>query len=154
MVIYIGSDHRGFELKNGLEKYLASSGYEVIDCGPKEYAEDDDYPDAAIAVAEKVSPDHMFSRGILICGSGVGVSVVANKFPNIRCSLCFSPDHALVARTDDNANVLALPADFLTPEVAAKTVAVWLQTEFNNSPKNSRRIEKITAIEYKFGILK
>ncbi len=148
MIIYIGADHRGFALKENIKSYLAQSGYEVVDCGAEHLDEQDDYPLRASAVARKVSPDADQARGIVVCGSGVGASIVANKFPNIRCALCFSSDEAMVARTDDNANILALGADFINAETAKKIASVWLQTDFAGTERYVRRIEEIRQLEY------
>lgn len=147
MVIYIGADHRGFTLKEGLISYLKEVGYEVVDCGNTEHNDQDDYVDFASAVARHISKDPT-QRGIVLCGSGVGVSIVANKFPHVRCSLCFSSDQAIAARHDDDANVIAIPADFILGDVAKKIIATWLQTEFNGGDAYMRRVQKIGEIEY------
>ncbi len=147
MVIYIGSDHRGFTLKEGLVSYLKGVGYEVVDCGNTEHNEQDDYVDFASAVARHISRDPN-QRGIVLCGSGVGVSIVANKFSNVRCSLCFSSDQAIAARHDDDANVIAIPADFILGDAAKKMIAVWLQTPFNGGDAYVRRLQKISEVEY------
>ncbi|MEX2033059.1 MAG: RpiB/LacA/LacB family sugar-phosphate isomerase [Candidatus Colwellbacteria bacterium] len=148
MIIYIGADHRGFKLKETLKQFLQESGYTVSDLGNTQYFEGDDYPDFAKLVAQKVSADPQNSRGILICGSGVGVDIVANKFPNIRSALGFSPDQVVEARSDDDVNVLALAADFLEEDEAKKIVSVWLQTPFDGDLRDKRRIEKIRQIDY------
>jgi len=147
MIIYIGSDHRGFTLKEGIFEYLKGAGYEVIDCGNKEYNEQDDYVDFASEVARHISIDPN-QRGIVLCGSGVGVDVVANKFDRVRCSLCFTPDHAIAARHDDDTNMLAIPADFIVGDMAKKIVSVWLQTPFGGGDNYVRRIQKISNIEF------
>lgn len=147
MILYIGADHRGFKLKETLKQFLHDSGYTVNDMGNTQYDENDDYPDFAKLVAEKVSADQFNSRGIVICGSGVGVDIVANKFSNIRSALGFSPDQAMASRNDDDTNVLALPADFLELEQAKKNVSVWLQTPFAGDERFKRRIEKIRQID-------
>ncbi len=147
MIIYIGSDHRGFTLKEGLVDYLKSAGYELIDCGATTYNEEDDYVDFVSTVARHISKDST-QRGIVLCGSGVGADVVANKFDGVRCSLCFTPDHAIAARHDDDVNVLSLPADFVVGDVAKKIVAAWLQAPFNGGDNYVRRIQKISAIEF------
>jgi ribose 5-phosphate isomerase B len=147
MIIYIGSDHRGFTLKEGLFSYLKDSGYEVHDCGDTEYNDQDDYPDFISVVARYVSRDPS-QRGIVLCGSGVGACVVANKFDKVRCSLCFTPDHAMAARHDDDANVLAIPADFIVGDMAKKIVSTWLQSPFNGGDAYVRRLQKISDIEF------
>jgi ribose 5-phosphate isomerase B len=147
VVIYLGADHRGFKLKEELKNYLLGSGYTVRDLGNDRYDENDDYPDFAGKVAEKVSADPLNSKGILICGSGIGVDIVANKFKEVRSSLVFSPDQAYAARYDDDANVLSLPADYLTGEEAKKIVSVWLQTPFSGEERHRRRLYKIKNLE-------
>lgn len=149
MVIYIGADHRGFKLKEYLKQFLDGEGYEVVDLGNTVYDEKDDYPDFAAVVAKKVSLDEN-SRGILICGSGVGVDIVANKFSNVRSALAFSPDQAYDSRNDDDTNVLSLAADFLSSAAAAKIVQTWLQTPFADEERFRRRLNKISQIELKF----
>lgn len=147
MLIYIGADHRGFALKEYLKKYLESDGYEIVDFGNSKLDENDDYVDFAISVAKEVSKDPSLGVGILICGSGVGVDMVANKFRNVRSSLCFSPNQAMAARNDDSVNVLSIPADFVDEDVAKKIVAVWLQTKFDGNPNHARRVKKIEELE-------
>lgn len=148
MIIYIGADHRGFKLKGTLTRFLEESGYTVGDLGNAQYAEGDDYPDFAKLVAQKVGADALNSRGIVICGSGAGVDIVANKFPNVRSALGFNPDQVMEARSADDVNVLALAADFLEEDAAKKIVSVWLQTPFSGEERHKRRIEKIRQIDY------
>lgn len=142
MTIYIASDHRGFAAKEALKKYLTDSAYNVQDLGNDHYDENDDYPDFAMAVAKKVSTD-LDSKGILLCGSGVGVDMVANKFKRIRSSLCFSPDQAFAARQDDDANVLSLPTEHIDEEGLKKITSTWLQTPFSNIEKHARRLSEM-----------
>ncbi|MDP3729435.1 MAG: RpiB/LacA/LacB family sugar-phosphate isomerase [bacterium] len=146
MIIYIGGDHRGFKLKESLKKQLQKSEYTVVDCGAKTFIQDDDYPDYASKVAEKVS-NNADVRGIVICGSGVGVDIVVNKYKNIRSGLVGSPDQARVSRTDDNTNILALAADFLSEAQAKKIMKTWLTTDFSHDPRHRRRLKKIADIE-------
>ena len=147
MIIYIASDHRGFRLKETVKAYLIRSGYTVHDLGNDHYDENDDYPDFAIKVAEKISKDSLNNKGILLCGSGIGVDIVANKFKNVRSSLVFSPDHAYMARNHDDVNVLSLPATYLEDEEAKKIVSVWLQTPFSSEEQYKRRPDKIKKLE-------
>lgn len=149
MVIYIGADHRGFELKENLKNFLKAKGYQVVDLGAASYDKDDDYPDFAQAVARKVSLDYENARGILVCASGVGVDVVANKFRNVRSALAATPDQAFDARNDDDANVLSLAAEYLKPEEAQKIITVWLETPFAAEERFRRRLEKISKLELK-----
>ena len=122
MIIYIGADHGDSILKRRSKAALKNDGYEVIDLGAARSMPDDDYPDFARAVAEKVSAGTAASevRGIVICGSGFGVDIVANKFQGVRSALAMSPDHIRRRRQDDDVNVLALAADFIKPERRAK----------------------------------
>ena len=147
MIIYIGADHRGWSLKEHLKNFLKSKGYEVADLGASEYNEGDDYPDFAQAVAKKVSLDYENSRGILICASGVGVDVVANKFPNVRSALAATSDQAYDSRNDDDSNILSLAANYLEPADAEKIVETWLSTPFSREKRHLERIRKISEIE-------
>lgn len=147
MIIYIGADHRGFILKESLKKYLKDSGYEVDDLGAETLVPDDDYPEYAMKVAEKVSADPQGSKGILICGSGVGVDVVANKYPRVRASLVMNPDHAYLSRNDDDANILCLAAELIDDTQAKTILAAWLQTPFSGDVRHMRRIAKIRDAE-------
>lgn len=143
MIIYIGADHRGFQLKAALKKFLEESGYTVNDMGNNHYDEGDDFVDFAMLVVKKVGADLFNSKGILICGSGVGVDIVANRFSGIRSALVSSPDQAMASRTDDDTNVLSLAADFTDFEQVKKIVSVWLQTPFSDEENHKRRIAKI-----------
>jgi len=147
MVIYIGADHRGFALKEELKKFLRSLGYEVVDLGNAAYDSGDDYPDFAYSVAKRVTGDLENSRGILICGSGVGVDIAANKFPGARSALVASPDQAYDSRNDDDVNILSLAANYLNAEAAKRIVATWLSTPFGREERFRRRLQKIEAIE-------
>lgn len=149
MVIYLGADHRGFEMKEYLRNALARRGYPVVDVGPAAYDESDDYPQIAAAVASKVGMNRETSRGILLCGSGVGVSVVANKFPNVRAVLAMTPDQAFDSRNDDDTNILCLGADYLDAATAEKIAVTWLATPFAKEPRFLRRIHEIEEIEAK-----
>ena len=147
MLIYIGADHRGFKLKEALKNYLKESGYqEVTDAGNHQYDKNDDYPDFGVKVAEKVSLDPENSRGILICGSGVGMDIVANRFANVRSVLASNPEQAEDSRIDDNTNILSLAADFLTENEAKKILTIWLQADFSEEERFRRRLEKIDKI--------
>lgn len=147
MIIYFGSDHRGFELKEFLKEAVQGQGYEMYDLGNTVYDEKDDYPDFAAAVAKKVSLDPEGSRGILLCGSGAGVDVVANKFPNVRSTLALSTDQVFDARHDDDINVLSFAADFTAKPDAQKMVQLFLTTPFGNEERHQKRLDKISEIE-------
>ena len=147
MVIYFGADHRGFKLKETLKYYLKEQGYEVADLGNARYDKEDDFPDFAAEVAKKVSLDPVQIRGILVCGSGTGMTIAANKFRNVRAGLAMSPDQANAGRHDDDVNVLSLAADFTSEDDAKNIVRVFLVTPFGNEERYRRRIEKISQIE-------
>ena len=117
--------------------------------GAANYKEEDDYPDIAVAVAKKVSEEHETARGILICGSGVGVDVVANKFMHIRSALVGNADQAFDSRNDDDSNILCLGANYLESEDAKKITTTWLETPFSGEERHRRRIEQISQLELK-----
>ena len=140
----IASDHRGVSLKSEIAKFLESKGYKVEDLGTD--SEDSvDYPDYALKAAEAVRKGKA-DQGIVICHSGIGVSISANKVRGIRAALCQTVEQAELARRHTDANVLALPAGFVTPELAKKIVSKWLTTEFEGG-RHERRIDKIKGIE-------
>lgn len=146
-MIYIGADHRGYKLKEKIKLYLKDLDFEFKDLGASELDPDDDYPDYAISVAEKVAEDLEGNRGVLICGSGVGVDIVANKFKGIRSALVFKTQQARMSRNDDNTNILSLAADFIDENSAKEILRVWLETPFSRVERYARRLEKIKAIE-------
>jgi ribose 5-phosphate isomerase B len=147
MVIYLGADHRGFELKEMIKRFLRDEGYEVADMGNTQKVEGDDYVDFARAVAEKVSRDPVKARGILFCGSGAGMDIAANKFRRVRSVLGFSADQVFDARHDDDVNVLSLAVDFVSENDAKNMVRVFLGTPFGGEERFRRRLEKISDIE-------
>ncbi|MBI5079456.1 RpiB/LacA/LacB family sugar-phosphate isomerase [Candidatus Wolfebacteria bacterium] len=150
MLIYIGADHRGFKLKESLKNFLSAANYQAVDLGNDHYDENDDYPDFAAKVAEKIDGDASGeSRGIVICGSGAGVSIVANKFKGARCVTAISPEQAAATRKDEDTNILALAADFLSEEVAKNIAKIWLETPFSGEERHKRRLAKIKEIEQK-----
>jgi ribose 5-phosphate isomerase B len=148
MTIYIGADHRGFEFKEQLKKWLAEQGYQVVDCGNTAYNPEDDFPDFAFAVAERVAMDKD-SRGIIACGSGAGINMAANEVRGIRASTAINVDEVRHAREHDDMNVLALSADYQTPEEMIEIVEVFLSATFQPSEKFIRRINKIEQYQPK-----
>lgn len=146
-MIYLGADHRGYELKENLKLYLKELGLEYRDMGAFEYDKNDDFVIFASAVAEKIALAPKYDRGLVICGSGVGVDVVANKFDNVRSALGFNASEVSSSRNDDNANVLALPADYISEETAKEMVKVFLETKFAEEERFVKRIEGIKEIE-------
>jgi RpiB/LacA/LacB family sugar-phosphate isomerase len=149
MIIYIGADHRGFYLKEVLKSALKDEGYEVMDLGNAESDANDDYPDFAAAVAEKVAGTGSEVRGILICSSGVGVDITANKFDGVRSALAMSVDHIRAARNDDDVNVLSLASDYVKPDDAIAIAHAFLATPFEAESRRVRRLKKIADIETK-----
>src|SRR3990167_10123567 len=147
MMLYIGSDHRGYNLKEALKTYLKELNFNFEDLGALELTPDDDYPDYAVLIAKKVAGDPEKNRGILICSSGVGVDVTANKFKGVRSALLFNPEQAQMSRNDDNTNVLSLSADFIDENVAKEIIRVWLETPFSRLERHVRRLIKIKNIE-------
>jgi len=149
MVIYLGSDHRGFKLKESIGNFLKGRGYEVVDFGNNVYDENDDYVDFAKSVAQKISlsPE---DKGILFCGSGAGMDIAANKFRKVRSVLAVSPDQVYAARHDDNANILSIAAGFTEEENAKKIVNVFIETPFDREERHQKRLDKITQIEQKW----
>ncbi len=139
----IASDHAGFELKQELTKYL-SARFEIKDYGC-ESCDSIDYPDYGFAAATAVSKGE-FKRGILICGSGIGMSIVANKVNGVRAALCHCVEFAQLSRQHNNANILVLPGRFVSLELAKKIVDIWLATEFEGG-RHQKRLEKIKSYE-------
>ena len=140
MKVAIGSDHAGFERKQGVLKFLQDQGIEYHDFGS--YSdESNDYPDYAHPLAQAVS-DGEFDLGITLCGSGNGINMTANKHRGIRSALCWMPEIAAMARQHNNANVCALPARYVNDDQAVEIVKIFLSTEFEGG-RHLRRINKI-----------
>ncbi|TSA45403.1 RpiB/LacA/LacB family sugar-phosphate isomerase, partial [bacterium] len=142
-----GADHRGFELKEKIKDLLKLRGFTAVDLGDERYDENDDYPLFAIKVAQKVSQEFETARGILICGSGAGMSVVANKFLHIRAVLAGTPDQAFDSRNEDDTNILSLGANYLDEEIAKKIVLTWLETPYAKEERFQRRLDEIARLE-------
>lgn len=143
--IYTGADHAGWKMKEEIKTWLKDNSYEVEDLGNERLDENDDYPDFARAVAEKVA-NESGSLGILACASGQGMCIAANKVRGIRAVIGFSEDAAVSSRTDDDANVLCLPSRMLETEEAEKIILLWLETEFSGVERHIRRLKKIEEI--------
>lgn len=144
MKIAIGADHAGFELKNQLGDVLRQTGHEVCDFGTNS-AESADYPDYAIRVAKAVASGAA-ERGVLVCGSGVGMSIAANKIRGVRAALGVSLEEVRLTRAHNNSNVLTLGARFTEPAVASELVRTFLETPFEGG-RHERRVAKISQIE-------
>jgi ribose 5-phosphate isomerase B len=138
--VALGADHRGFALKERLKPLLAKLGYRVLDLGPGD-SERVDYPDYAFRVAEAVNSGRA-QRGVLICSTGIGMSMAANRVPGVRAALCDSVRLARLSREHNDANVLCLGADVLPPGAAQRILRVWLDTKFAGG-RHARRLSKI-----------
>lgn len=145
-MIYLGSDHRGFALKEKIKLQLYRWQLPLADLSPK-LDPDDDYPLVAQQVAKKVASHSQEAVGILLCGSGVGVSIVANKIAGVRAGLGFSSQQIRAARRDDDINTLCLAADYTPPARAIKIVRAFLETGFAGQPRQKRRLLEISKIE-------
>lgn len=145
MRIAIGTDHRGFSIRNKIAELVERLGHEVveIDCGGGPEAVD--YPDVAASVAWKVSHCEV-DRGILICGTGLGMCIAANKFPGVRAAPCHDDLTAEMSRRHNDANILCLSADLLGEKLIDHMVEIWLATQFEGG-RHARRVEKIIDIE-------
>ncbi len=146
-MIYVAADHHGVELKAKINEWLKGREFDFEDLGAYEYNPWDDYVDFAIDAAQRVAQDVVHNRGILICGSGVGMCMAANKVKKIRSGLGFAPDQVYAARKEDNINILSLAADSLDEVVALEMVEKFLETEFIKSDSYLRRDEKIARYE-------
>ena len=144
MRIAIGSDHRGFDAKRRLMPMLSQLGHEIVDVGPADN-EKVDYPDYAFMVAKSVS-DGRADRGILICGTGIGMCIAANKVKGVRAAPCHDSITVEMSRRHIDSNVLCLSADLLGDELIGRIVRLWLETEFEGG-RHARRVDKIKKIE-------
>ncbi len=145
MRIAVGADHGGFELKAKLIRWLRAMGHEVADLGthsPKPC----DYPTVGFKVASAVA-QRQFDRGVLLCKSGVGIAIVANKVPGIRAAVCHDPFDAQRSRAHNDANVLVMGAERLPESRAKRIVEVWFRTPFESGGRHERRVRQIAAIE-------
>ncbi|GAA4435347.1 ribose 5-phosphate isomerase B [Bremerella cremea] len=147
MKIAIGSDHRGYEVKAKIIELLKRLGHEAVDCGAHD-CNSIDYPDIATAVSEKIV-DGAVDRGILICGSGIGMAITANKFPGVRAATCHDDLTAEMSRRHNNVNVMCLSADLLGERLIDRMVELWITTEFEKG-RHQRRVDKITDVERRF----
>ena len=139
--VAIGSDHAGYELKESIKKYMEEKGYQMEDHGTSS-SESTDYPEYAHAVANSVAEDNDVNQGILICGSGNGISMSANKHSGIRAALCWDKEVAVLAKLHTDANIVALPAGFITTEEALGIIDAFLEEEFEGG-RHQRRVDKI-----------
>lgn len=147
-MIYIGADHRGYEIKEVIKEYLKSEGYEYDDVGAFAFNPDDDYVDFAIKVAEMVEGGNK-DWGIVLCGSGHGADIVVNKFRGIRAILGFNRNVIRQGREDEDANILVLPANWINVEQAKEWVGIFLQTETSTEERHLRRRSRIANLRVK-----
>lgn len=148
MKIAMGSDHAGWEIKHNLSRYLKGKGYKIKDFGC-DNGDACDYPDFGLLVAEAVSRGE-YERGILICGAGIGMSLVANKVPGVRAALCLNPFMAKVSREHNDANILILPGRIASQKESEEMTIIFLDTEFSEEERHVRRLAKIKEIERKY----
>ncbi len=146
MRVAFASDHAGWPLRARLLDELAALGHEVVDCGGTERVPGDDYPDAAAAVAAAITAGHA-ERGLLVCGSGVGACVAANKVVGIRAAMCHDSFSARQGVEDDNMNILCLGARVIGEELAAELLRDFLAARFSGAERHRRRLGKIAALE-------
>ena len=146
MRIYIGADHRGFDLKEKVAQWLFEWGYTFTDMGADHLDPEDDYTVYAEKVASVVGKEHG-SRGVLLCGSGVGVDVVANKLDGVRASLGKSADQVRAGRNDDDMNILVIAADFTKENEVKEMVKAFLETKFAGKSRFKKRLSDIKKIE-------
>ncbi len=144
MKIYLGGDHAGLQLKEKVKEVLIEWGYEVEDCGPFEYNNDDDYPDFCIPVAKAVAKDPDKSRGILFGGSGQGEAMVANRQKKVRATVFYGGPEDIVqlSREHNNANVLSIGTRFVEEKEALRVIKMWLEAPFPAEERHKRRIDK------------
>lgn len=148
MRIAVGADHGGFPLKDWTIRELKALGYEVLDLGTNS-SEAVDYPDYAEAVGEAVMRGDA-DRGVLLCGSGVGASVAANKIPGVRAAVCHDTFSARQGVEDDDMNVLCMGARVVGPELAMEIIRSWGPATFSNAERHARRLRKVKEIEERY----
>ena len=139
--VYVGADHAGFQLKQKVVDELRRLGYEAVDVGPKVLDPADDFPDFGKPVADAVSRG-VAHRGVLTCGTGLGMAYVANRFPRVRAAVAWTPEIAELARKHNDANVLVLPSRFVSEEEGMEILHRWLDTGFEGG-RHARRVAKI-----------
>lgn len=146
-MIYLASDHGGFDLKKLVFRYLNTQKFSIDDVGAFEKIPGDDFADFVIPAIKRIQEDLENNKGIFICRNGVGVCVLANKFKGIRAGLSWNTKHAASLRNDDDTNVLTLPADYISEQNALEIILTWLKTPFNTDVRFSRRLENISEAE-------
>ena len=144
----MGSDHYGYSLKEDLKAYLEELGHEPVDLGCHGAAEPVDYPDVAVEVAEKIARGE-YARGILICGTGIGMAIVANKIPGVRAACCHDPYSAERARKSNDAQILTMGAQIVGPALGRQLLDHWLASEFAGG-RSTSKVEKIKKLDQRF----
>jgi len=143
-VVALGADHAGFPLKEDLKTWLIARGYDVVDLGTQS-AESVDYPDFAVGVGSAIT-DGKADRGVLVCGTGIGMAMAANKVPGVRAAACTDAFSARMSREHNDANILALGARITARDAAIEILEIWLGAEFAGG-RHARRVEKILALD-------
>lgn len=148
MIIYIGTDHAGFELKEKLKPFIEKLGYKIVDKGAFIYDEKDDYPNFIFLVAEEISKNPKNSKGIILGGSGQGESMISDRFKNVRTAVYYGGNIEVVklSREHNDSNILSLGARFITEEQAKTAVKLWLDTPFSKDERHIRRIKEIDSL--------
>ncbi len=147
MRIYLGSEHRGFELKEVIKQWLQDNEYEVEDTGPFMFDPEDDYVDYGLKVAESIEGGEESDRGILLCGSGHGMEMVANRFPHVRAILGFNDEVTVQGREHEDANILVLASDWVDNEEAVDRVRMFLTAEKRNDIRYERRRARMANLQ-------
>jgi ribose 5-phosphate isomerase B len=148
MHILIGSDHIGYPLKEDLKNYLAGLGHEVVDLGCADAATPVDYPDVATELAERIAAGET-DRGILICGTGIGMAITANKIPGVRAACCHDPYSAERARKSNDAQVITMGAQIVAPTLARLLIDHWLASEFAGG-RSAHKVDKIKKLDERY----
>lgn len=147
MKIYVGTDHNGFRMREGIIKYLQKAGYDVVDVGGAQLDPQDDFPIfAQRVVTDILASDDPDPRGILLCGSGQGMCIAANRFNGIRAALLYDKESARSSRNDDDTNIACLPARVLEKDEANHIIETWLNTPFAKAPRFARRIRALDEL--------
>lgn len=147
MKIFIGADHNGFEYKQDLARYLQNAGYEVVDEGNTGIDPNDDFPQFASKVAiDILSGGDPSDKGLLICGSGQGMAMAANRYKGIRASICWNLEEARSSRNDDDSNILCLSSRYLSLEESQSIITVFMNTPFAAAPRFQRRLSELDQL--------
>lgn len=146
MKIAIGSDQFGYLLKENLKAHLVELGHEPVDFGCLRPEENPDYPDIAIIVSEKIARGE-FERGVLVCGTGIGMAITANKIPGVRAACCHDPYSAERARKSNDAQILTMGAEIIGPSLGRSLLDIWLASEFGGG-RSTRKVEKIKQLDH------